>query len=211
MFWDRTDAGRQLAQALLHYKGQDVVVFALPRGGVVLGVEVAAALDAPLELTIVRKVRHPQSLEYAIGAVTEDGYLVTNPRETAQVDRHWLAEEIRIQQEEARHRREIFSAGRDRISAEGKIAIVVDDGLATGFTMSAAVHDIRRQKPKKLVVAVPVAAAETADRLRDDVDELIVVQNPPTGWFGSVGAFYEHFDQVTDEEVVELMKPLPAH
>jgi predicted phosphoribosyltransferase len=204
MFLDRIDAGKKLAQALLIYKGQPLVVYALPRGGVVLGVEVARALEAPLDLIVVRKIGHPLQPEYAIGAVAEDGYIVTNPDEIGHLDKRWLDRATAAELQEAQRRRRVFLQGRAPVEVKDKIAIIVDDGLATGLSMSAAIHEIRGRGPQRVVVAVPVAAAETVEKLKPDVDDLVVLYVPE--WFGAVGAFYQHFDQVSDEEVVALMK-----
>jgi predicted phosphoribosyltransferase len=204
MFLDRADAGKQLAEALIRYKGTPVVVYALPRGGVVLGIEVAHALEAPLDLIVVRKIGHPLQPEYAIGAVAEDGYVVMNPDEVAEIDGRWLDRAIAAERKEAQRRRRLFLQGRNPVEVKGKIAIIVDDGLATGLTMSAAIHEIRGREPRKLVVAVPVAARQTLAKLRPEVDDFVVLSVP--AWFGAVGAFYQRFDQVSDEEVIALMK-----
>ena len=209
MFIDRTDAGKQLARALVAYKGQPVVVYALPRGGVVLGVEVARFLEAPLDLIVVRKIGHPYQPEYAIGAVAEDGYVITNPDEVANVDKQWFDQAAAEELKEAQRRRALFLQGRHPVAVQGKIAIIVDDGLATGLTMLAAIHEIRKRGPKKIIVAVPVAAAETANTLRSEVDDLVVL-HIPEGWFGAIGAFYYRFDQVSDDEVVALIRSM-AH
>jgi putative phosphoribosyl transferase len=208
MFADRTDAGRRLARALISYKGQPVVVFALPRGGVVLGVEVARALESPLDLIVVRKIGHPQSPEYAIGAITEDGDVVLNPDEASMLDRSWIMGSAEAELREAHRRRAVFLRDGDRIPADGKIAIIVDDGLATGLTMEASIRQLRKQHPQKVIVAVPVAAKETVDRLRPKVDDMVVLYIPPM--LGAVGAFYEDFSQVSDEDVIALLKSV-AH
>jgi predicted phosphoribosyltransferase len=205
MFADRADAGKRLAQALIGYKGQPVVVFALPRGGVVLGAEVARALQAPLDLIVVRKIGHPFQPEYAVGAVAEGGYVVTNPQEVAHLGKHWLDRATARELQEAQRRRSLFVGGRGPVPVKDKIAIIVDDGLATGYTMRAAVHEIRKREPQKVIVAVPLAAGETLHKLRSDVDDFVVLYIPE-GWFGAIGAFYDRFDQVSDEEVVALMK-----
>ena len=204
MFLDRVDAGKKLSRALFTYKSRPVVVYALPRGGVVLGVEVARGLEAPLDLIVVRKIGHPSQPEYAIGAVAEDGYVVTNPYEVARLDKWWLDRAIAEEVKEAQRRRRLFLQDRAPIDVKDRIAIIVDDGLATGLSMMAAIYQIRRRGPHKVVVAVPVAAAETVERLKSEVDDLVVLYIPD--WFGAVGAFYQRFDQVTDEEVVALMK-----
>ena len=204
MFIDRVDAGKKLAEALIGYQGQPVVIHAIPRGGVVLGVEVARALEAPLDLIVVRKIGHPRQPEYAIGAVAEDGYVVTNSDEVVTLDKDWLDRATAAELREARRRRTLFLQGRAPIAVKDRIAIIVDDGLATGLSMSAAIHEIRGRGPQKLVVAVPVAAAEALYKLRPAVDDLVVLFISP--WFAAVGAFYQWFEQVSDEEVVELMK-----
>jgi putative phosphoribosyl transferase len=205
LFRDRKDAGQQLAAALSHYRNGSAVVYALPRGGVVLGAEISRALEAPLDLIVVRKIGHPLSPEYAIGAVAEDGYLVTNPDEVSSLDEQWLKRAASVELKEAKRRRALFLGDRKPVAVKGKVAILVDDGLATGLTMLAAIHEIRKRGPREIVVAVPVAAAETAQRVRLEVDHLAVL-HIPQGFFGAIGAFYEDFDQVPDEEVVALMK-----
>jgi len=204
MFCDRTDAGKQLGKALIAYRGQAVVVYALPRGGVPVGVEVAQTLEAPLDLIVVRKIGHPLQPEYAVGAVTEDGYVISNPDEMATLDKLWFSAAAAHELEEARRRRRFFLHDRSSVPVQDKIAIIVDDGLATGLTMLAAIHEIRKRHPKLIVVAVPVAAAATADELRSEVDDVVVLCEPK-GWFGAVGAFYDNFQQVDDKEVVALM------
>jgi adenine/guanine phosphoribosyltransferase-like PRPP-binding protein len=145
-FEDRTHAGRLLADALRDHAAQDVVVLALPRGGVVVGVEVARALSAPLDLVIPRKVGHPDFPEYAIAAVAEAGDVVANEQETARVDRGWFERAVAAEQAEAARRRASYLGGRPAVELTGKTAIIVDDGIATGLTMQAAVRDARRPR-----------------------------------------------------------------
>ena len=204
IFKDRVDAGRQLAAALSPYKGHAAVVYALPRGGVVIGAEVARILQVPLDLIVVRKVGHPFSPEYAIAAVAEDGHMVTNPEEVESIDKRWFSESAHAEQQEARRRRKLYTGGRATISASGKTAIIVDDGLATGLTMFAAIQEVRHSQPDKVVVAVPVAPPQTIEKLRTVVDDVVALY--VTHDFGAIGAFYLHFDQVTDAEVVDLME-----
>ncbi|MEW6331799.1 MAG: phosphoribosyltransferase family protein [Pseudomonadota bacterium] len=206
-FRDRADAGRQLAQALKKFQKQDGVVYALPRGGVVLGVEVARALDMPLDLLIPRKIGHPLQPEYAIGAVVENGELVSNRQEVARVDPEWFRQEVEAERQEARRRRELYLGGRASPPVQGKTAIIVDDGIATGLTMEVAIRDARRRQPVHLVVAVPVAPPETVERLAREVDEFVVLDTSPY-YLGAVGAYYDRFLQVTDEEVIALMRSL---
>ena len=204
-FRDRADAGKRLAQALKKYQNQDGVVYALPRGGVVLGAEVARALGMPLDLLIPRKIGHPLQPEYAICAVVESGEMVCNQREVARVDPSWFQQEVEAERQEARRRRELYLGGRAPAPVEGKTAIIVDDGIATGLTMEVSIRDARRRNPAHLVVAVPVAPPDTVERLSREVDEFVVL-DPSPYYLGAVGAYYDHFLQVTDEEVVALLR-----
>jgi predicted phosphoribosyltransferase len=206
-FRDRVDAGKQLAQALKKYQKHDGVVYALPRGGVVLGVEVARALDMPLDLLIPRKIGHPLQPEYAIGAVVENGEMVCNQHEVARVDPQWFRQEVEAERQEAHRRRELYLGEREPSPVENKTAIIVDDGIATGLTMEVAIRDARRRRPAHLVVAVPVAPPETVERLSREVDEFLVL-DPSPYYIGAVGAYYDHFNQVTDEEVIALLRSL---
>jgi putative phosphoribosyl transferase len=208
IFTDRADAGKKLARALRCYKGQDIVIYALPRGGVVLGAEIARELEAPLDLIVVRKIGHPSYPEYAIAAIAEDGHTAMNPSEVASIETEWFEERSQNERQEARRRRELYTRGRTAISATDKIAIIVDDGLATGLTMFAAIQEVRHARPKKVVVAVPVAPPNTVQELKEVVDEVVALHITPA--LGAIGAFYLSFDQVTDAEVIELMRTVPA-
>jgi putative phosphoribosyl transferase len=178
-------------------------VYALPRGGVVVAAEIARALDVPLDLIVVRKVGHPFSAEYAIAAVAEDGHMVTNRAEVESIDKRWFNESVRAEQKEARRRRDLYTRGRAPIPAAGKTAIIVDDGLATGLTMFAAIQEVQHSKPSRIVVAVPVAPPEIIEKLRTLVDDVVAIHVIED--FGAIGTFYVDFNQVTDSEVVELM------
>jgi predicted phosphoribosyltransferase len=206
-FRDRVDAGKRLAARLAHYKNQNAVVYALPRGGVPVGKEIAQELHCPFDLIIIRKIGHPGNPEYALGAVAEDGLLVVNEEELARVDQQWFEAERENQLEEARRRRELYLKGKERISAAGKIAILVDDGIATGSTMLVAVKKVRREQPEKIVVAVAVSPKETAQRFAAEVDEFVAVTIPDIFW-GAIGYYYDDFSQVSDEEVIALLKNL---
>jgi putative phosphoribosyl transferase len=208
-FKDRADAGRKLAQALDAYANRDGVVYALPRGGVVLGVEVARALRMPLDLLIPRKLGHPLQPEYAIGAVVESGEMVVNQWEVSRVDPQWFRQEVEAERREARRRRELYLGGRAPAAVKGKVAIIVDDGIATGLTMEVAIRDARRREPGRLVVAVPVAPPETVERLAREVDEFVVLDRSPY-YLGAVGAYYDYFTQVSDDEVVALLRSMAA-
>jgi putative phosphoribosyl transferase len=204
-FRDRVDAGRRLAALLGKYKNQNAVIYALPRGGVPVAMEVARVLNCPLDLIIVRKIGHPMNPEYALGAVAEDGFLVVNEEELARVDPKWFEAEMEKQKQEAKRRRELYLQGREPITASGKIAIIVDDGIATGSTMQVAVKKVKREKPAKMVVAVAVSPKETAQRFAKEVDEFVAVTIPEIFW-GAIGYYYDDFGQVSDEDVMALLK-----
>ncbi|MDZ7838517.1 MAG: phosphoribosyltransferase family protein [Actinomycetota bacterium] len=208
-FTNRRDAGRLLAERLLKYKGEDVVIYALPRGGVILAVEIARQLSAPLDLIISRKIGHPQQPEYAIAAVSENGQLVANQQELSQVSKEWLKQEIETQKKEAKRRRKLYINSRPPLNAESKIAIIVDDGIATGLTMRAAMLDLKKVNPKKLIVAIPVTPRSTAETLRQEADEVIALDIPSDySYLGAVGAYYDEFYQVTDKQVIGALKAL---
>jgi predicted phosphoribosyltransferase len=205
MFLDRKDAGQRLAQALLKFGGEDPVVLALPRGGVVLGYEIAKMLCAPLDLAITRKIGHPQYSEYAIAAVYEGGALVQNEDEVNSVDPKWFASAVEREVREIARRRRAYLGDRPPVCVEGKTAILADDGIATGLTMMAAIQGIRAHKPKRIVVAIPITPKDTAVRLRAMADELVSLEIDAR-YLGSVGAYYRDFRQVEDEEVIALLR-----
>lgn len=217
-FEDRADAGRRLASLLNKFKGQNVVIYALPRGGVVTAYEIAKEIQAPLDLIITRKIGHPSQPEYAIGAVAENGHSVFNKEEVTEIDENYLTSEAEKQKEEAKRRREIYLAGRKPVPCKGKIAILVDDGIATGLTMKAAIEELQMHYyPSKIVVAVPVAPQEAGEELKKMGVEFIVV-NSEEEFSESIGAYYQDFYPVEDEDVVRIMKeaggdgriPIPA-
>lgn len=205
-FSDRQEAGVKLAAALAKFKGEDLVVLSLPRGGVVLGVEVARALGQPHDLAIVRKIGAPENPEYAICVTDESGAgVICNEAEKAQLDPAWLEDAIAKEQAEAKRRREKYLTGRKPLDLTGKIVILVDDGIATGLTMRGAIRLVKTKKPAKIVVAIPVTPRDTAKILRKEADELVALHEP-TEYLGSVGAYFINFPQTEDEEVIELMK-----
>jgi predicted phosphoribosyltransferase len=206
-FQDRYEAGRLLAQVLKKYKGLKVVVFALPRGGVVTASEIAKELDAPLDLILAHKIGHPHHPEYAIAAISEGGYVMENPLEIQQIDSTWYTQEKERQMAEIRRKREKYIKGRKEISIKDSIAILVDDGIATGLTMKAAVLELKSRKPKKIVVAVPVAPKSTAKALETMVDEFVGLDTTSDFAFrGAVGAYYKDFTQTEDNEVFFLLE-----
>ena len=205
-FIDRTDAGRRLGGRLGQLRGRDVMVLGLPRGGVPVAAEVARALDAPLDVIIVRKLGVPSQPELAVGAVGEDGVLVVNERVARRVhlSEAEFAEMERRGREEVQRRAEWFRADRPRQPLTGRIAVVVDDGIATGSTARAACQVVLALGAARVVLATPVCAPQTARTLRGEVDEVVCLETP--AWFGAVGQFYVDFRQTSDDEVVELLR-----
>ena len=208
MFYDRHEAGEMLADKLKKYRRRGVVVCGLPRGGVIVAKEVARLLQAPLSIIVTRKITHPASPEYAIGAIGEHTELIFNEAEYSQIDPRWLRAETEKERRELLRRKQKYLAGRKPLSAHGKVAIIVDDGIATGLTMQAAIEEVRKQDPIKLVVAVPVAPAETTKMLGELADEVVVVEKPRL-FRGAVGAYYDQFEQTTDAEVLEALSSGP--
>lgn len=206
-FKNRHDAGVQLAELLQKYASNDLVVYALPRGGVPLGVEIAQKLQAPFDLIITKKIGHPGNPEYALCAIAEDGDPVCNQQEMDYIDENWLQEEIHRVRAEIKRRREKYFGEKTHSNIAGKTAIIVDDGIATGYTMLAAINEIKNRKPEKIVVAIPVTPADTAKELRKIIDDLISVEIDEF-YLGAVGAYYDDFSQVEDEDVVNLIKSL---
>ena len=206
MFSNRSEAGRLLARRVQAMGLADPVVLALPRGGVPVAVEVARALGAPLDLLLVRKIGAPQQPELAVGAVGEGGDLF--------VDRHlmdltgatdeYVARQSREQLAEIARRRTAYLGGRAPLPLAGRTAVVVDDGIATGATVHAALKALRRRGPASVVLAVPVASREAVAALSADVDELVCLAQPAL--FRAVGEHYADFDQVSDDEVEQLMR-----
>ena len=207
MFRNRSEAGSRLAAQLDRYKDRnDVIVLALPRGGVVTGYEIARAIGAPLDVLIVRKVGFPYQPELAAGAVAETGSVVLNRDIISMggLSEEAFRPEVDRQKEEIARRIVLYRAGRKLSNLRGKTVILVDDGIATGATMKAAITALRQENIAKLVVALPVGPPETVEVLRTMVDELICLETPL--YFMAVGAHYGDFTQVTDEEVVKLLE-----
>lgn len=207
IFENRHHAGHALAEALRKCISSPAIVYALPRGGVPIGVDVARALKAPLELIIPRKIGHPFNPEYGVCAVTESGALVCNEAERARLDTAWLEARRREEVSEAQRRRERYGCGHTRRSARDATAVVVDDGIATGLTMLAAVRDIRAEHPAQLIVAVPVAPRDTIERFEREVDRVVAVYVPEF-FRGAIGAYYEDFSQLSDEDVLAELASL---
>lgn len=205
VFEDRREAGRKLAAALVGFKGrQDVLLFALPRGGAVLGAEVAQALGIPFDALVTRKLGAPFNPEYAIGALAETGEVIWNEAERAASDKEVLDGIVREESAEAVRRVKKYRKGRELPDMAGKTVVIIDDGVATGLTMLAAVAAAKAKRAGRVVVAVPHGARESLENLRREADEVVALEEPE--WYGAVGAFYRKFPQTEDEEVLELLK-----
>ena len=203
-FADRIEAARVLAERLSAWRGRHPLVLAVPRGGVPMARVIADALGGELDLVLVHKLGAPGNPEYAIGAVEESGHVTLNPDARGLASDEELRDEVRRQQEMLRERRRRYSAERAAPDPADRIVIVVDDGVATGSTLLAALHAIRERRPRRLIAAAGVAPRRTADRLRRAADELVCAREPADLF--AVGAFFEEFSQVSDAEVEELLR-----
>jgi putative phosphoribosyl transferase len=208
VFANRTEAGRELARALRARKLADPVVLALPRGGVPVALEVAAALNAPLDLLLVRKIGAPAHRELAVAAVAEGppSALVFDDETMAMTGatRAYVDRQAQIELAEIARRRAAYLGGRAPLPVEGKTVVVVDDGIATGTTVRAALKSLRHRHAARLVLAVPVAPPRVVAELGSEVDELVCLSQPE--YFYAVGAHYADFRQVSDDEVIELLE-----
>lgn len=204
MFKNRTTAGKKLAEKVAQEPLQEVVVLALPRGGLPLAVEVAALIGAPLDLVLIRKIGHPANPEFAIGAVAENDEPLLDPLYTRQVGATWLKQKVADLHEENNRRRLNYLANREQIDLKDKTVIIVDDGVATGFTLLAAIESIRKRHPQKVIAAVPVVPRDTAQKIVNKADQLIALETPDY-FIGAVGAYYTEFPQVSDEEVIAYL------
>lgn len=204
-FHNREEAAHQLVEKLQRFKSNtDTIVLALPRGGVVLGRIVADALALPLDIVVPRKIGAPENEEYAIGAITETGDVVWNEAEHARAPKEYLARTIAAEQKEAARRLKTYRPPGQPRNLLRKTAIIVDDGIATGLTMRAAIATVKREGASRLIVAVPVCPSDTKKELEREIDELVVLETPVL--FGSIGAFYEEFPQVEDPIVIKLLQ-----
>jgi putative phosphoribosyl transferase len=210
-FRDRKEAGQRLAASLAGYRDQQVVVLALPRGGVPVAAEVAAELQAPLDLVLVRKIGVPQQPELAMRAVVDGGNpLIVRNAEVlafAEISQAEFDSVCESELAEIERRRQLYLGGRRRAGAAGRVTIVVDDGIATGVTTRAALRATRRRNPSRLVLAVPVAPTESLAGMREEADEVVCLEDYEP--FGAIGYYYADFRQISDEEVIETLARFP--
>lgn len=205
-FVDRRDAGRQLALSLARRSFERPIVIALPRGGAVVGFEVARALGAPLDVWVVRKIGVPGQLELGVGALAEGGYVYLARERMAALglSEGDLTEVVAREKQELQERVRRFRAGRSRPALAGQTVLLVDDGVATGGTVRAAVRALRAERPARIILAVPVASPDTLDELAPEVDDIVCLLAPAS--LSSIGGWYEDFDQVSSDEVVRLLE-----
>lgn len=201
MFRNRYDAALKLIPFLEKYKNERGVVFAIPRGGVPIGYYIAKHYNLPLELLLTKKIGHPGNEEFAIGAVSLEDYIID---ERHNIPESYIENEIKRIRESLKERYKKFMGDRKPVDMEGKIVIIVDDGIATGNTLLAAIRMMRQKHPKKIVVAIPVAPREAAEKIKKHVDDFICLHIADD--FYGVGQFYLDFSEVSDEEVIRLLK-----
>jgi predicted phosphoribosyltransferase len=205
VFQDRDDAAEQLARALADWRGQHPLVLAIPRGAVPMAVHIARRLQGDVDLVLVRKLHAAGAPEFAIGAIDESGWVYLAPHAAALGGNPLYVDQQKQEQlRELARRRSLYTPGRPPIDVAGRIVIVVDDGLATGATMVAALHAVRQRAPARLVCAVPVAASDAVALVRQHADEVVVLEVPPG--FGAVSQFYRAFPQLEDQEVIALLQ-----
>ncbi len=207
MFKNRVDAGMKLGFALLESNIEDPIILGIPRGGVIVAVEVSKILKAPLDIAIARKIGAPFDKEYAIGAINSLGNVILNEASIRElgISNEYIEKSVKEELEEIKRRLTIYRGERDNIDVKDKSVIIVDDGLATGLTMLSVVNGVKTKSPKRTIVAVPVAPYEAVKRLEKEA-EVIVLYVPE--YFYAVGQFYEDFHQITDEEVISALNSI---
>ena len=205
-FNDRVEAGKRLASALADFAGKNAIVLAIPRGGVVVGYEIAKALNLPLDVIIPRKIGAPDNPELAIGAMTEDGTIILDNSLVAYlgVPREYIEEESKRQRSEIERRLKFYRRNEPYPNLQGRDVIIVDDGIATGSTMKAALASVKNRGAKTVTIAVPVGPPSTIKELKKQADRVICPYTPE--YFQAIGQFFNDFSQTTDEEVIHLLK-----
>lgn len=203
LFKDRFDAGEQLAKKIQITDPENAVVLALPRGGIPLSVSVSHKYQLPLDVVLAKKITHPLQTEFAIGAVAEGGQPIANPQ--AHIKEEWLENELPNVRAEIKRRRNLYSDVLVKQPLENKEVIIVDDGIATGMTMFAAIEAVRVAQPARLTIAVPIIPKETYEALQPLVDDIFYIDIPQQ-FLGAVGAYYQHFPQLSDETVNDLLR-----
>jgi|SRR3989338_10781226 len=199
IFKDRHDAGKKLAEALKKYKNKkDIIVLGIPRGGVEVAFNIAKALKVPLSIIVTKKIGHPFESEFAIGAVSPDSNYIIDESYKKEAGEEYIKKTVKEMNAEIKRRYKEYTKG-EIPELKNKVVIVVDDGLATGYTMLAAIKYIKSKSPKKVIAAVPVAAQDSFEKVKEIADEVICLQVPL--FFGAVGSFYQNFTQLEDEEV----------
>lgn len=206
LFENREEAGKRLAAELEKFKGKKVIILGIPRGGVVIGYEIAKQLHAPLDIVVPRKLRAPNQPELAIGAITEDGNIILDEQivNSLNVPEDYIKRESQRQKQEIERRLLAYKGDQKIRDLTGFHVIVVDDGIATGSTMKAALNSVRKRGAKSIVLAVPVASSSSLEMLKNMADETICLSTPKV--FFAIGQFYRQFEQNTDEQVKELLK-----
>ena len=206
IFPDRRDAGRRLAKLLLHYRDENPVVLALPRGGVPVGAEISRALDAPLDIIVARKLGAPGQPELAIGAIAPGGVRLVNERlvRWLGIPEDWIEQAAEKELAEVQRRMRRFRKDRPASQVRDRSVILVDDGIATGMTARAAIQAIHTEEPRRIILAVPVCTKETAKKLSQEIDELVCLEIPEDLW--AIGLWYRDFHQIPDEEVMDLLQ-----
>ncbi len=205
LFKDRIDAGKQLTKKLLNYKGNDAIVLAIPRGGVIVGDEIAKTLNCKLDIVVPRKIGSPEDPEFAIGAVAPDGSisLAEDVIRSYGISENYIKSKVKEEIQEIKRRMNTYRGNKPFPNLKNKIVILVDDGVATGNTIIASVKFIKKQKPRKIVIAVPVAPSEFINKVTSMVDEVISLK--PLEPYYAISMHYLSFEQTEDEEVVEIL------
>ena len=206
MFEDRVDAGKKLSLRLMEFRDKDVLVLAIPRGGVVVAAEVAEALNASLDVVVTRKIEAPGEPEFAIGAVTQEGDVILDRQaaESLGASKEYLDGQVELKRREVDERVRKFRGNERYPEIKGRVVVIVDDGIATGSSVEAAVMSVRKRMPKEIVVAVPVAPSDAVETLAADGTRVVCLETPQA--FLAIGEFYKNFDQVPDDEVKRVLE-----